>query len=237
MSEPDRPVYRASVAEIVGAWLGVWTPRRDSYIPPVPKVRLLLAAVTLVVAIAGTALLVERGKERGKERDRREEAASVALIRAQVAREQLPRRAQFPRAATLGAPAGELAVRRRRVERALENAIVADSQERFRGGVLDAPVLKTTCIPFVRPSRRHPPEAPLRAASGGYECLGVTDTIGPTPGTRGGEFGFPFWARVDFRHGSAVWCKVNPRPGELGIGGDVFVPLARECDLLGHPQP
>jgi hypothetical protein len=237
MSEPDRPLFRASVFEIVGAWLGVWTPRRDSYIPPVPKLRLLLTSVTLIAVVAGTAILVDRGKERGRERDRREETANVARVRAQIAREQAPRRAQFPATATLGAPASELALRRRRIERALEDAIVADSQERFRRDVLDSTVLRTTCVPFARPTRRNPPEAPLRAPSGGYECLGVTDAVGPTPGTRGGEFGYPFWARVDFRRGSAVWCKVNPRPGELGIAGDVFVPLARECDLLGHPKP
>ena len=237
MSPPNRPHFRASVAEIVGAWLGLWTPRRDTYVPPVPKLRLLLAATTLIVVIGGTALLVARGKDRGRERDRREAAAGVTRIRAQLAREQLPRRARFPAAATAGAPSAELALRRRRVERALENAIIADSQARFRRHVLDSPVLKATCVPFVRPTQPHPPEPPLRAASGGYECLGVTRVIGPTPGTRGGEFGYPFWARVDFRHGSAVWCKVNPRPGELGIDGDVFVPLSRECDLLGHPRP
>ena len=32
----ERPVFRASIGEIVGAWLRVWTPRRDVYIPPVP---------------------------------------------------------------------------------------------------------------------------------------------------------------------------------------------------------
>jgi hypothetical protein len=235
-SPTDRPHYRASVVEIVGAWLGIWTPRRDSYIPPVPKLRILLAVAALTVAIAGTAVLVNRGKERGAERDRREAAVAVARIRAQSAREQLPRRASFPGTATAGAATGELQARRNRIEHALEGAIVTDSQARFRHHALDSPVLSATCVPFVRPSLAHPPEPPLTAASGRYECLGVTNVIGPTPGTRGGEFGFPFWARVDFRHGSAVWCKVNPRPGERGIAGDVFVPLTPECDLLGHPR-
>src|SRR4051812_2607370 len=107
MSEQDRPTFRASFGEIVGAWLGIWTPRRDSYIPSVPWIRLLLATTALVVAIGGTAVLVDRGKERGKERERRETAAELAKIRAQVAREQLPRHAHFPAAATAGAATAE----------------------------------------------------------------------------------------------------------------------------------
>jgi hypothetical protein len=218
----DRPLFRASLGEIVGAWLGVWTPRRDTYIPPVPIFRLALALVLLVGAIAGTAVLVEHGKKLGRERDRREEAAHVAQIRAQVAREQLPRHAKFA------------ALDRTGIERDLEKAITLDSQQRFSRRALDARVTRTSCIPFVRPALAHPPEPPPGAAAGKYECLGVTSSVGPTPGTRGGDFGFPFWARVDFRHGTAVWCKVNPRPGERGIGGDVFVPLAPACDLLAR---
>jgi hypothetical protein len=220
----DRPQFRASLGEIVGAWLGVWTPRRDTYIPPVPVFRLVLALVLLVGAVAGTAILVEHGKKIGRERDRREEAAAVARLRAQQAREQLPRRA------SLGASTQSHA----RTRQALEAAITRDSAQRYSRHTLDARVLRTHCVPFVRPGRAHPPEPPPGAASGKYECLGVTSFVGPTPGTRAGEFGFPFWARVDFRRGTAVWCKVNPRPGERGIGGDVFVPLAPACDLLAR---
>jgi hypothetical protein len=218
----DRPQFRASLGEIVGAWLGVWTPRRDTYIPPVPVFRIALALVLLVGAIAGTAVLVERGKKLGRERDRREEAAAVARIRAQQAREQLPRRAH------LGPPTQSHA----RTKRALEAAITTDSQRRFKRHALDARVTHSTCVPFVRPAVPHPPEPPPGAAGAKYECLGVTSSVGPTPGTKAGDFGFPFWARVDYRHGTAVWCKVNPRPGERGIGGDVFVPLSPGCDLF-----
>jgi hypothetical protein len=217
-----RPVFRASLGEIVGAWLRVWTPRRDVYIPPVPVFRIVLAVVVLAGAIVVTAILVDHGKEAGRERDRRAEAAAVAQIRARVAREQVPRRARV--AATTHAGA----------QRALEAAITRDSQQRFARHALDARVTHTTCVPFVRPTVPHPPQPPPGARSGKYECLGVTSSVGPTPGTRGGDFGFPFWARVDFKRGTAVWCKVNPRPGELGIGGDVFVPLAPGCDLLSR---
>ena len=219
-----RPVFRASLGEIVGAWLRVWTPRRDVYIPPVPVFRILLALVLLVGGIVATAIIVEHGKEAGRERDRRAEAAAVAQIRARVARDQIPRHAR------VGAPTQSHA----RTEHALEAAITRDSQQRFARHALDNRVKHTNCIPFLRPTVPHPPQPPPGAASGKYECLGVTASLGPTPATRGGDFGYPFWARVDFRHGTAVWCKINPRPGELGVGGDVFVPLAPACDLLGR---
>src|SRR3954451_3920211 len=216
----ERPVFRASLGEIVGAWLRVWTPRRDVYIPPVPRFRLLLALVLLVGGIAITAVLVERGKRLGTERDRREEAAQVAVLRAKIAREQLTRHARLAAHSRTG------------IEHALERAITADAQQRFARHALDARVKHATCTPFSRPGLAHPPEPPPGAASGKYECLGVTASVPRTPATKAGDFGFPFWARVDFRHRSAVWCKVNPRPGELGIGGDVFVPLVRACDLF-----
>src|SRR4051812_33480191 len=219
-----RPVFRASLGEIVGAWLRVWTPRRDVYIPPVPVFRIALALVVLVGAIAGTAILVEHGKESGRERDRRAEAAAVAQIRARIAREQVPRHAR------VGAPTQSHA----RTERALEVAITRAPQQRFPRHALNTRVTHTTCTPSLRPRVPPPPQPPPGAASGKYECLGVTTSVGPTPGTRGGDFGYPFWARVDFRHGTAVWCKINPRPGELGVGGDVFVPLAPACDLLAR---
>jgi hypothetical protein len=224
MQRDQRPVFRASLGEIVGTWLRVWTPRRDVYIPPVPVFRLLLALVALIGAIVVTAVLVERGKEAGRERDRRAEAAAVARIRAEVARDQLARHARL----------GPSTENRPRTEHALEAAITRDSQLRFSRHALDSRVTHTKCVPFSRPLLAHPPEPPPGARSGKYECLGVTSSVGPTPGTRGGDFGFPFWARVDFRHGTAVWCKINPRPGERGIGGDVFVPLAPACDLLGR---
>src|SRR3954454_18508180 len=99
MERERRPVFRASLGEIVGSWLRVWAPRRDVYIPPVPVFRLVLAAVVLVGAIVVTTVLVENGKEAGRERDRRAEAVAVAQIRARIARDQLPRRAR------LGVPA------------------------------------------------------------------------------------------------------------------------------------
>ena len=92
---PRRPQMRASAGEIVGAWLGIWTPRRDTYIPPVPWFRIVLVLVLLVGGVFVTAHLVEEGKRRGAERDRREAAATEARFKALTAREQMPRHARF----------------------------------------------------------------------------------------------------------------------------------------------
>jgi hypothetical protein len=229
--QPRQKLYRATVFEIVGAWLHIWTPGRDTYIPPVPKFRLLLAAVLLVAFTVVTMNLIAEGKERAKQHERRAAAAADARIRARIAREQSPSRARIPDAATAGVPAAELPARRARLVSGLEKAITADAATPRRRHQLSAKVLHTSCIPYVRPSVKHPPEPPLDAATGKYECLGVTNVIDPSTLTKGAEFGYPYWARVDYRHGRAVWCKVNPRPGEMGIAGDRFVPLVHECDL------
>jgi hypothetical protein len=224
-------LLRASPWEVVGAWLHIWTPRHDTYIPPVPVWRLVAAVVVSAAAITGTALILAESKERAQARERRASAAADARRRVLLTREQTPRHARLPGAATTGATASQLPERRLRMVRGVEAAITADAQTRHARGQLDARVETTRCVPYVRPRPLHPPEPPLTAARGKYECLAVTQPIEPTAVTAAGDLGYPFWARVDFRHGGVVWCKVNPRSAERGIGGDLYVALPRECDL------
>jgi hypothetical protein len=224
-------LLRASPWEVVGAWLHIWTPRRDTYIPPVPVWRLLAAVALSAAAITGTALILTESKDRAQERERRASAAADARTRVVLAREQTPRHARLPGTATAGVTASELPERRLRMVHGVEAAITADAQARHAGGQLDARVESTRCVPYVRPRPLRPPEPPLTAARGKYECLAVTRPIEPTAVSAAGNLGYPFWARVDFRHGRVVWCKVNPRSAERGIGGDVYVGLPRECDL------
>lgn len=231
---PDdrRPQWRASPPEIVGAWLGIWTPQRDTYIPPVPVFRIVLSCVLLVAVGVASWQIIAEGKRRGAEQRRREYAAIAARLRARRAKEQIPREASFAGTAIAGARPRQLAERRHRVEIALQAAITADARKRYRMHQLDSRVLHTTCVPFSRIDDSHPPEPPLRAASGKYECTAATVLIPRTQRTVSGEIGYPFWARVDYRRGRATWCKINPRPAERGIGGEVSVPLAPACDLL-----
>ena len=223
---------RGSVAEIVGAWLGIWTPRRGTYIPPVPVFRIALGLAALVVAIVVSMHFVSQSKRHGDARERSEAAAATARDRARQAREPRPRHALFPGPATAGVPPARLAERRTRFEHALEAAITGDALRRYRARALHSRVLHTRCKPWVRPPRPDPPEPPLGAPTGKYECTAVTTVLPRTDRTSAGVAGYPFWARVDFRHGSATWCKINPRPAERGIGGDAFAPLVRACDLF-----
>jgi hypothetical protein len=228
----SRPKWRASPLEIVGAWLGIWTPRRDTYIPPVPVFRLLLGAVAVGVVIAASLHFISEGRRLGAERDRREAAAARARTRARQAKEQIPRHARLVGPAAAGATVEQLTARRHRIVNALEVAITGDARRRYRVHAFESRVLHTTCVPFSRSSASPPPEPPLRAASGKYECNAATAEIPRTERAAAGEIGYPFWARVDYRRGTATWCKINPLPGERGIGGEVFVQLAPACDLF-----
>src|SRR5829696_9259630 len=86
--------------EVVGAWLGLWTPPRDAVVPPVPWRALAAAAVLLVVAVgAAVALLapgVRGGREQAAERERAAAAQRHARALATADREQRPRSGRGP---------------------------------------------------------------------------------------------------------------------------------------------
>jgi hypothetical protein len=222
---------RASTWEIVGAWLHIWTPRRGTYVPPVPVFRLLAAAALIVAAAAALTVKLGDWKDEARERERRAEIASAVRFRARLAREQAPRRVRVPGAATAGANDDEVPRRRRRLLDALERAITDDARARHERGSLSSRVDHTECKPYVRPAVERPPEPPLRAARWRYECLGITSRIQSSSVSAAGSLGYPFWVWVDFRRGRAAWCKVNPRSAERGIGGDRYVALHPDCDL------
>src|ERR671910_689845 len=72
--------------EVLGAWLGVWTPPRGAEVPPVPWRPIAAAAALLAVALlAGAALLVpgiledrERADERAREAAQQRHAQALA---------------------------------------------------------------------------------------------------------------------------------------------------------------
>jgi hypothetical protein len=48
----------------------------------------------------------------------------------------------------------------------------------------------------------------------------------------GGVIGYPFWAVVDYRRRAFVWCKVNPKPGEMAVRTkEPVVNPPAACDL------
>ena len=232
MDRRERDRYKdVGVLETIAIHLGIWTGPSDVEVPPFPWKRVLIATG---VALAATTVLVvallAEGESTG-EREAEADAAERRRIVAQVTAEQRPQRARLVPPLPASADAAERRRHRERLVGALEAAITEDAQARRARGALPADVTHTECGPFVRPRRADPPEPPLSARSGRYECFAVSNDLPATERNESGVAGFPFWARVDFERGRAVWCKVRPRPAEGGVTASIDVPLARECEL------
>lgn len=201
---------RASIFEIVGAWLHVWTPPRDVEIPPVPWRKLAIGTVaTLVVVGAALAVLVPRidsGKESRAAKAAAEQARAQAANRARIIAVQRPHHgsgeALKPPA---GASASEQAAARTALVHRVEKAVFDDSLARARAGEtrrVDGP---TTCS--VTPGTK-------LGAIGVYDCFTITRQIKSTSGNVAGTIGYPYRAVVDFDKFSYTWCKTEQVPGE-----------------------
>ena len=217
--------------ETIAIRLGVWTGPTDVEVPPFPWARVLVTAGVLaaVVGVAVVALVGEKDESARRERVATE--AERGRIVARIKVEQAPHRARLGPGLAGTTDAGERAAGRERLVSALERAITADAQARHRRGALPAAITRTECGPFERRRGSDAPGPPPSAKAGRYECFAVSGDLPPTEGTEAGVAGFPFWARVDLEHGSAVWCKVRPKPAEGGATGSIDVRLPRVCEL------
>jgi hypothetical protein len=154
--------------EVLGAWLGLWTPPRGEVVPPVPWRAVGVVAVVLVAVIGGAAALMLPGiaadRQAARERDARAEARRHASFLAYVDREQRPRTGH-----------GRLP--------AASAAIERDARRRS-----PKPVSGVECEPFPRtigPVDRSRPRA-------AYDCVAVTARL---PG--GGIIGMSLRLVVD----------------------------------------
>lgn len=214
---------RLGPLQTVGAWLHLWTPPRDVDVPPVPWVGVTAGAVVGIAVIAGAAALISPAIDSGKRRGAEAERASLAVSQARERRRLVIE--QRARSARVAAADGNSAARRAVLAR-LEAAITADVRDRQQTGRLAGRVQSTSC----RPYRGAP--APSGGPVGKFECVAITAQIPGLPTGPPGTAGYPFWARVDYDGGRISWCKINPRAGERGIGGDLaVVPLPAACDL------
>jgi len=207
----------------VGAWLGIWTPRKGAPVPPAPKRKLLGGALVLAALLGALASWavpkIEHGKQVGAAQRRREEAARVRAEVRRLAADQRPHTVTISPAITRGlSPAATRAA----LVHELERQITLDARNRARRRLLDGPVLRTICEHSDIGSERR-----LAAVLARYACTAIT-AINHT--IRGYPFvtGYSFRGTIRFRPRTLTWCKENPRPGE-GASRPVSVKLARSC--------
>jgi hypothetical protein len=214
---PSQPP-RLKRYELVGAWLHVWTPPKGVEVPPVPVRRLLIWGAVVAVVLGGAAAVIvpaiDKGKRRGAAERARAEQAYVAREKARLAKDQTPRSGRSTtRTAT---DAGTRAL----VLADMRAAITSDARARARAGTIDGPISRTTCdvVPSLTNAQR-----------GIYRCLAVSGSEDNSVKGFSLLTGYSFIANVDFTHGSFVWCKLNPRPGERARGDIPHVQVSPAC--------
>ncbi|HEV3228004.1 MAG TPA: hypothetical protein VGY97_00920 [Solirubrobacteraceae bacterium] len=233
---PTADAPRAGRFEVLGAWLHVWTPPRGVVIPPVPWRRLAAGGVVGGLVLTGLGLWlvprIEQAKRNESRREQRQVAVFSAQERTRLARDQQLHRSRAARLPSLRAPAGAHQ-RAAALVADLEASITADARARARAGSLGGPVARTECQPYPPSAAGAGRRAPAGVAPASkYECVAVTGDIHAGTGNIAGVVGYPFWARVDLRTGTYLWCKINPLPGERAAGQQpASVPLPRPCDL------
>jgi hypothetical protein len=208
--------------EVLGAWLGLWTPPREALIPPVPKRKLIVGGTLLAIVLAAAAAIglpeLAENREAARERERRAAAQRHARFLATVDREQAPRRGRArPDPGADATPA-----RRREARRALlaaaQTGIGEDARRRTHRDVRGV-----DCDPFPRSLAGTDATAELARRAAAYDCVAVTARFGgeSVPGGEG-IIGIPFRLVVRFDRGGFAWCRI--------------VPLA-DRDRLTHPLP
>jgi hypothetical protein len=200
--------------EVLGAWLGVWTPPRGAVLPPVPwpKVALgaaILAVVAVLVAVLG-APAIDEAKTESAATERRAEDERRA------ARRERQRREQRPRLGRLVDPGA-----RGRALVSVEAAIGRDARRRFNPRAAPA-----TCDAT--------PGADATAPRVAYDCLSSVRAIVGAADQEGarGELGIPYRAVLDFERGRYAFCRVTPIPGEQIVPDPrSLVEIPRPCRI------
>jgi hypothetical protein len=211
----------------VGAWLRIWTPPRDAYVPPIPwrKLALGTAVGALVIGIA-LAILVPRintGKAERAAAEQAKKERAIARHRVRVTRLQRPQQGDAARLlpAVDASPAEHEAARAKLLDR-VEAQIQADAEARAATGEMRQVDGPTSCEPL--PGR--PTAGPIVA----FDCFTIARNIKRQKRTAAGVIGYPFRAIVDYRDYTYTWCKVEQTPGELLVQDPTqVVQLPEEC--------
>jgi hypothetical protein len=222
---------RAGRLEILGAWLRVWTPPRETYVPPIPwrKIGLgtLAGIVVLGIALAIMVPRIDHGKAvRAAATAQFENRARAANV-ARIIREQRPRHgADAALKPAAGATPAEQAAARSQLLAQVEASILADSRAREKTGEMRHVVGPTTC--------KVTPGTTVRNL-GVYDCFAPTGHIKATKGNVSGVIGYPFRAVVDYRSFSYAFCKTEQFPGEMMIPkASQVVKLPPACRIPAH---
>ena len=229
----DEP--KASVFEVVGAWLHIWTPPRDVVIPPVPR-RAVDIGLGVVVVLLGLLAFValpalDGARDRDAAREQRADDARHAAERVQITREQ---RAQTGAAPTLravsGAPAASRIAARTALLDRVQLVIARDAKARVRTGELEGRVGKVSCDPVAGA----PALNDLEALRGAFDCFVPTTEITSTSQSPSGSIGYPFRAVLDWSAFTFAFCRVHQIAGERELPDPrrvVHLPAA--CRLEG----
>jgi hypothetical protein len=217
-----RAPKRLGRLEVLGAWLGLWTPPRGVEVPPVPrrKVAAIAVAVLVLVGAAAAFALPRLAEDRAAERraQERTEARRHAAFLESVDREQAPRRGRAAPDPGEGAPEGDRAASRVALLSTAQDRIAEDARERTRRRIRGV-----DCDPFPRTTDDSRPESDLSRRAAAYNCVAVTARFGSESQAGGeGVIGIPFRLVVEFERGRFAWCRIVP----LG-----------DRDRLAHPLP
>jgi hypothetical protein len=202
---------RASILEILGVWLHVWTAPRDVDIPPIPWRKLAIwggaAAVVIGIALAVMIPRINEGKSERAAQSAAEQARARKANRERVIRLQQPRTGEF---ASLkpgrGASDAEIATARAQMVTSIESAITADAQRRASSGEISKVQGPTTC----ERAAGTPETGPI----GVFDCYTVVRHVPKVKTNVAGSIGYPFRAVVNYDAATYAFCRTEQFPGE-----------------------
>jgi type II secretory pathway pseudopilin PulG len=212
MQSAQTPQRRASIPEIIGAWLHIWTPPRDARVPEIPWRKLAIGTgiglVVLGIALAIMIPRIDNHKEQTAKANAAYKAAAVARNRARINKSQA---AKHGEARTLrpeaGSGPGLLALAKVKLLTAVEADIFADAKARAAAGEMKPVTGPTTC--------EHVAGTPTSGDVGVFDCFVVTHRIDPTKHSASGAIGYPFRAVLNYKDFTYSWCKTEQVPGEM----------------------
>jgi hypothetical protein len=202
---------RASILEIVGVWLHVWTAPRDVEVPPIPWRKLALwtgvGAVVVGIALATAIPRINDGIAKRNAQAAADEARVHKANRERVIKLQQPRTGEFASLKpAAGASAFEVDAARKQLVASVETAITADAVKRGATGEISKVQGPTTCT--------HAAGTPTTGPIGVFDCYTVVRHIPKVKTNVAGSIGYPFRAVLNYTTFTYAFCRTEQFPGE-----------------------